>query len=271
MYQAGASVPGVITEFMDLDGRVANFVVFFKDATGATIYAAIQAAKAYLASHSVPGVKALFAGGIVGTTAAANEEVATSELRQTGLIIAMVMLAVLLTYRSLNAALLVFVVLALAVMVNRAYMGFRGIGLNVSTLPVTAVGVGLGVDYAIYMLDRIREEVRHRSLDDAIQVALATTGAAVLFTAIAVIAGIAYWVPGSSLRFESEMAMLLSLLTLSHMVGSVTVLPLLIRVTRPAFIMRGHIDERDSGDAASRAVRTQAWYVASQDGASPPP
>ena len=261
MYQAGASVPGVITEFMDLDGRVANFVVFFKDATGETVYAAIQAAKDYLADHSVPGVKALFAGGIVGTTAAANEEVAVSELRQTCLIIAMVMMAVLLTYRSFNAALLVFVVLALAVMVNRAYMGFRGIGLNVSTLPVTAVGVGLGVDYAIYMLDRIREEVRHRSLDDAIAVALSTTGAAVLFTAVAVIAGIAYWVPGSSLRFESEMAMLLSLLTLSHMVGSVTVLPLLIRVTRPAFIMRGHLDERDTGDAASRAVLAQAWSL----------
>ena len=271
MYQAGASVPGVITEFMDLDGRIANFVVFFKDATGATVYAAMQAAKDYLSTHPVPGVKALFAGGIVGTTAAANEEVAKSELRQTGLIIAMVMLAVLLTYRSLNAALLVFVVLALAVMINRAYMGWRGIGLNVSTLPVTAVGVGLGVDYAIYMLDRIREEVRHRTLDDAIEVALATTGAAVLFTALAVIAGIAYWVPGSSLRFESEMAMLLSLLTLSHMVGSVTVLPLLIRITRPAFIMRGHLDERDTGDAASRAVRVQAWSVAQQYAAPPRP
>ena len=260
MYQAGASVPGVITEFMDLDGRVANFVVFFKDATGTTIYAAIQAAKDYLAAHRVPGVEAHFAGGIVGTTAAANEEVATSELRQTGLIIAMVMLAVLVTYRSFNAALLVFVVLALAVMINRAYMGFRGIGLNVSTLPVTAVGVGLGVDYAIYMLDRIREEVRHRSLDDALQVALATTGAAVLFTAIAVIAGIAYWVPGSSLRFESEMALLLSLLTFSHMLGSITVLPLLIRLTKPAFIMRGHLDSSATGDAASRAVSAQAWF-----------
>ena len=271
MYQAGASVPGVITEFMDLDGRVANFVVFFKDATGATIYAAMQAAKQYLRTHTVPGVQPAFAGGIVGTTAAANEEVATSEVRQTCLIIAMVMAAVLVTYRSLNAALLVFVVLALAVMVNRAYMGLRGIGLNVNTLPVTAVGIGLGVDYAIYMLDRIREEVRHRSLDDAIRVALATTGAAVLFTAIAVIAGIAYWVPGSSLRFESEMAMLLSLLTFSHMLGSITVLPLLIRVTKPAFIMRGHVDARATGDAASRAVFAQAWFAGPREERAPQP
>ena len=271
MYQAGASVPGVITEFMDLDGRVANFVVFFKDATGATIYAAIEAAKNYLDTHTVPGVEALFAGGIVGTTAAANEEVATSELRQTSLIIAMVMLAVLVTYRSFNAALLVFVVLALAVMINRAYMGWRGIGLNVSTLPVTAVGIGLGVDYAIYMLDRIREEVRHRSLDDAIRVALATTGAAVLFTAIAVIAGIAYWVPGSSLRFESEMAMLLALLTFSHMLGSVTVLPLLIRLTQPAFIMRGHRDSSATGDAASRAIFAQAWFGSARNQAPSQP
>ncbi len=76
--------------------------------------------------------------------------------------------------------------LAMAVLINRAYIGFRGVGLTVNTLPVTSVGVGLGVYYALYVIDRIRAEVRHRSLDDAVRVSLSTTVAAVLFTALMV-------------------------------------------------------------------------------------
>jgi predicted RND superfamily exporter protein len=107
------------------------------------VHAAITSAQQFVDSHPVEGVTARFAGGIIGTTAAANQEVEESELLQTVLIIVVCMLSVLVTYRSFMAALLVFVVLALAVLINRAYMGFRGIGLNVNTLPVTSVGVGL--------------------------------------------------------------------------------------------------------------------------------
>ncbi|MBK6660299.1 MAG: MMPL family transporter [Proteobacteria bacterium] len=250
MYEAGAAMPGVILEYMDLEGRTANFVVFFKDATGPTVDSAIATAQRFVDANPVAGVTARFAGGIIGTTAAANQEVEQSELAQTVLIIVVCMLSVLVTYRSVMAAVLVFVVLALAVLINRAYMGFRGIGLNVNTLPVTSVGVGLGVDYALYVIDRIRAEVRHRDLDDAIRETMSTTGAAVLFTAVMVIAGIVYWIPGSSLRFNSEMAMLLLLLMTSNMIGAVTVLPALVRVLKPRFVLKGHEDEADGGGDA---------------------
>ena len=263
MYEAGAAIPGVITEYMDLEGRVANYVVFFKDATGVTVHAAIAAAEEFLDAHPMEGVIPQFAGGIIGTTAAGNQEVERSELLQTVLIMTVVMISVALTYRSVTAALLVFVVLAMAVLINRAYMSFRDIGLNINTLPVTAVGIGIGVDYAIYMLDRIREEVRHRNINDAVHEALSTTGAAVLFTAVTVVAGIIYWIPGSSLRFNSEMAMLLSLLMISNMIGSVTLLPLLVKVFKPSFVMKSHVDEMvshdaDQDDAGDGAVAQQS-------------
>lgn len=242
MYEAGSATPGVILEYMDLKGETANFVMFYKDATGATIHAAAAAAHKFLEEHPMEGVTARFAGGIVGTTIAANEEVRASDLKMTGLIITLVMVSVMLTYRSFTSGLLVFVVLGLAVMMNRAFMTLRDIGLNVNTMPVTSIGVGLGVDYAIYMLDRIKEEVRHRSLDDAIVVSMRTTGAAVLFTAFMVVAGIAFWIPGSSLRFNSDMALLLSMLMLSNMIGAVTVIPLLVRVLKPRFVMAAHRD-----------------------------
>ncbi|MBK8960488.1 MAG: MMPL family transporter [Proteobacteria bacterium] len=257
MYEAGAAMPGVILEYMDLEGRTANFVVFFKDATGPTVDSAIATAQRFVDANPVAGVTARFAGGIIGTTAAANQEVEQSELMQTVLIIVVCMLSVLVTYRSVMAAVLVFVVLALAVLINRAYMGFRGIGLNVNTLPVTSVGVGLGVDYALYVIDRIRAEVRHRNLDDAIRETMSTTGAAVLFTAVMVIAGIVYWIPGSSLRFNSEMAMLLLLLMTSNMVGAVTVLPALVRVLKPGFVVNEHEDEAVGGAERQQSSAAQ--------------
>ncbi|MEM7542038.1 MAG: MMPL family transporter [Pseudomonadota bacterium] len=263
MYEAGAAIPGVILEYMDLEARTANFVVFFKDATGPTVFAAIDAAYEFIDANPIEGVTAQFAGGIIGTTAAANQEVEQSELNQTILIMVVVMLSVMFTYRSITAALLVFVVLAMAVLINRAYMGFREIGLNVNTLPVTAVGIGIGVDYAIYMLDRIREEVRHRTIDDAVRVALSTTGAAVLFTAVTVVAGIFYWIPGSSLRFNSEMAMLLSLLMVSNMIGAVTLLPLLVKLFKPSFVMKSHMDDAQTGDESSQAVQSNSDVVPS--------
>ncbi len=245
MYEAGAAVPGVILEYMDFEARTANFVIFFKDATGVTVDAAIEHAHEFLDEHPMEGVNYRFAGGIIGTTAAANQEVEESELLQTVLIMVVVMLSVVATYRSLSAGLLVMAVLVLAVCVNRAYMGFRGIGLNVNTLPVTAVGIGVGVDYAIYVLDRIRKEISDKNLTDALITTLSTTGSAVLFTAVTVIGGIIYWIPGSDLRFNSEMAMLLSLLMFSNMLGSVTLLPLLVRVFKPKFIMDAHDSSTD--------------------------
>lgn len=256
MYEAGAAIPGVITEYMDLEGKTANFVTFFKNATGPTVDAAVASAKEFLDAHPLEGVTYRFAGGIVGTTAAANQEVEHSEMLQTILIMTVVMLSVMITYRSVTAALLVFVVLAMAVLINRAYMGYRGIGLNVNTLPVTAVGIGIGVDYAIYVLDRIREEVRHSDLDTALKRALSTTGSAVLFTAVMVVSGIIYWIPGSALRFNSEMAMLLSLLMVSNMIGAITLLPLLVRIFKPNFVMKAHEEEGD--DAAPTQTQGSA-------------
>ncbi len=237
MYQAGSPTPRVILEYMDQEARTANVVVFYKDATGETVAEAVAAAKRFFAEHPMEGVTPRFAGGIIGLVAAANEEVRESDHTMTLLIITLVMISVTLPYRSIQAGLMVFAVLGLAVMVNRAFMALRDIGLNVNTLPVTSVGVGLGVDYVIYMLDRIREEARHRPIDEAIVVAMRTTGAAVLFTAAMVVGGIAWWIPLSSLRFNSDMALLLCMVLTSHMIGAVTIIPLLVRVFRPSFIV----------------------------------
>jgi predicted RND superfamily exporter protein len=258
MYEAGAAIPGVILEYMDYPASTANFVVFFKDATGDTVRRAVDHAKDFIANHPLEGVKYELAGGYVGVTAAANEEIEHSELIQTALILTVVMASVLVTYRSFTAPALVFVVLLIAVLVNRAFMGIRGIGLNVNTLPVTAVGIGIGVDYAIYILDRIREEATHMPVEDAIVKALSTTGAAVVFTAVTVVAGIFYWIVGSNLRFNSEMALLLTLLMGGHMIGAVTILPMMIRIFKPRFITGDEAAKAAAGETAAETAPRSA-------------
>ncbi len=257
MYEAGAAVPGVILEYMDLEGRTANFTVFYKDATGKTVEHAIAAAKKYVEAHPIEGVKASFAGGIIGTTAAANEETEISDLKMTVAIISLVTIAIMIAYQSIFAGVMVFVLLIICVMTNRAFMTVRDIGLNVNTLPVTSVGIGVGVDYAIYMLDRLKEEMRHRNLFDAIVTSMRTTGAAILFTGVTVMAGIIYWIPGSSLRFNSEMALLLCLLLTSNMIGAITLIPLWVRVFKPKFVMDSHVDDADT----VRDQKLGAWQA----------
>jgi predicted RND superfamily exporter protein len=117
-------------------------------------------------------------------------------------------------------------------------MAVRGVGLDIHTLPVQAVGVGIGVDYAIYIVDRIRREYRRCSdVDEAIRTAITTTGMAVTFTATTVVGGIFFWI-FASLRFQAEMAQLLIVLMVINMIGAITVVPAFYGILRPGSIGR---------------------------------
>ena len=112
-------------------------------------------------------------------------------------------------------------------------MALRGVGLNINTLPVQSVGVGIGVDYAIYIVDRIRQEVVDTAdIDEAVRRAIRTTGMAVTFTATTVVGGIFLWML-SNLRFQAEMAQLLVILMIINMFGALTVVPAFYSILRP--------------------------------------
>jgi len=121
--------------------------------------------------------------------------------------------------------------------VVNAYMGIRGIGINVQTLPVVTVGVGFGIDFAFYVVSRVREELASAegSLEEATLRALRTAGKAVTFTALTMIAGILFWT-FSSIRFNAEMGLLLGLWMAVSFLASVTLLPACLIVFRPAFL-----------------------------------
>ena len=184
------------------------------------------------------GVQFVLAGGVLGMLAAVNEEVERGHLANISLIFLVIFVLHSLTYRSIPSGAIILLQISTATLLSLAYMAVLGVGLNVNTLPVQAVGVGIGVDYAIYIVDRIRQEVRHvGDIDEAIRRAVRTTGMAVSFTATTVVGGILFWV-FSSLRFQAEMAQLLIVLMLINMLGAIVMVPAFYSVFRPRAAMR---------------------------------
>lgn len=109
--------------------------------------------------------------------------------------------------------------------------------MNINSLPVTAVGMGIGVDYILYVVDRVRREVplARGDLIQGVRRAIATTGMAVTFTATTMIFGIIPWYFLSSLRFSAEMALLLAILLLTHWLSALTLTPAMFVIFRPKF------------------------------------
>lgn len=260
VYEASAPISGVILEYTDLVYKNGQFVVFYKDVKGDTVREAIARARKFIAEHPLEGVKMRLAGGFVGTTAALNEEIDVSEKKAALLVIVTVYILVFLSYGSFVAANMVMLALIAAGVASYMYVSFMGIGININSLPVTAVGMGIGVDYILYVVDRVRREVPLAGGDmlQGIRRTISTTGMAVTFTATTMIAGIIPWYFMSSLRFSAEMALLLAILLVTHWLSALTLTPAMFAIFRPKFA-RGEgapVEEPQTIPVGARAQTT---------------
>ncbi|MFT5443154.1 MAG: hypothetical protein ACI8W3_002200, partial [Myxococcota bacterium] len=195
---------------------------------------AIDSQPSYQATNSwTRGVQFVMAGGIMGILAAVNDEVERSHVANIILIFVVIFVLHAITYQSISSGAIILLQIMTATMLSLAYMAIKGMGLNINTLPVQSVGVGIGVDYAIYIVDRIRHEVVDTSdIDEAVRRAVRTTGMAVAFTATTIVGGIFLW-SFSRLRFQADMAQLLSILMVINMFGALTVVPAFYSIARP--------------------------------------
>ena len=177
----------------------------------------------------------LYSGGQIGIVEALNAEITKSNVRIMIAIVIVIGICILIYYRSLIVAMILLLSLATANSLTYAFMAWKGVGLNVSTLPLTALGVGLGVDYGIYMMDRIKEEFSKGtgSITDAIHNAFLTSGNAIFITAITMIGPLLPWAFMSPLRFQAEMGMLLGLVLFMNMLGSLLFVPAALSVFKP--------------------------------------
>jgi len=228
--------PSTSARFFTPDFRIGQVTFFCRDHTLSTVRSVVAAAQRFIAEHPLEGAHFLLAGGMIGVTAAIYDEVLRSDALMTVASFAVIFLVTAVTYRSIVAALLLVIPLVLANVVVNAYMAARGIGIDVNTLPVIAVGVGFGIDYGIYILSRVQERtLAGMPLDDAVREAIGGAGRTVAFTAIAMTAGVLCFTV-TSLRFVAEMSVLLALWMVTSAATALVTLPAALVVFRPSFL-----------------------------------
>ncbi len=178
------------------------------------------------------------ATGNVGVMAATNEEVAAAQTPMLIYVYAAIIILCLLTFRTVLGTACIVLPLVLVSYLAYSLMAFMGIGLKVNTLPVVALGVGIGVDYGIYIFSRMRSFLQEGlSLDEAYLRTLRLTGKAVFFTAVTLAVGVGTWL-FSALQFQADMGVLLGFMFIFNMVGAMLLLPALARLLLGRFYAR---------------------------------
>jgi hypothetical protein len=214
---------GLLNENCD----VVPVMMFLTDHRAATIERAVAAVKEWRAANPLAGARVRLAAGNAGVIAATNETVKARELLILAGVFGAVIVMCLLTFRSIVGTLLVVVPLALVSVLVYAVMALVGIGLKVSTLPMVALGAGIGVDYGIYLFSRMQEFL-HQGLTvrDSYERTLRVTGASIIFTGITLAIGVATWV-FSPLKFQADIGVMLTFMFLVNMLAAIILLPAL--------------------------------------------
>ncbi len=238
-YMMSSPIPGALLEFIDPDEQNANIVFYYKDHKGETIRRAIHMVKEWSnsAAAQVEGFSLKLAGGLIGVTAAVNEASYETNVVVIPLVFLLILVFVTAFYWSVHAGWLMLLAMGFATTLTYAYMGIVGLGINVNTVPILAAGIGIGVDYSIYIMDKIKEQyAKLGSFEAAIEKAINTTGVAIGFTAFSLIAGVIMWVLLSTMRFQADAAMLLIVMLLLNALAAMFLVPAWVMTFKPKFI-----------------------------------
>jgi predicted RND superfamily exporter protein len=193
----------------------------------------VAAVKAFRATHPSDTVKFQLATGNVGVMAATNEVVGAAQFPMLLWVWAAVIVLCLVSFRSIAGTLCVILPLGLVSLLSYALMAYLEIGLKTSTLPVVALGIGIGVDYGVYIWGRmITIRTAGTRLVESFRETFTITGNGVLFTGLTLATGVATWI-FSPLKFQYDMGLLLTFMFLLNMVGAIVLLPALACWLKP--------------------------------------
>ncbi|EUB75523.1 MMPL domain protein [Pseudomonas sp. GM41(2012)] len=201
--------------------------VYLKDHKADTLTSVVQTVEQFAATHNNDQIQFLNAAGNAGIEAATNIVVKRSNVQMLFMVYAAVIALCFITFRSWRAVVCTVLPLMLTSILCEALMVGLNIGVKVATLPVIALGVGIGVDYALYILSVTLTNLRNgSSLSDAYYLALLSTGKVVVMTGITLGVAVLTWVL-SPIKFQADMGILLGFMFIWNMVGALVLVPAL--------------------------------------------
>lgn len=204
-------------------------LVFLEDHKAETLRAVVERVEQFADANSNEEHTFLLAAGNAGIEAATNEVISNAKDIMLMLVYGVVSALCFLTFRSIRAVACIVIPLGLTSVLCEAIMTVSGIGIKVATLPVIALGVGIGVDYGIYIYTKLEKYLLEgMSLQDAYYETLRSTGKAVVFTGVTLGIGVVTWI-FSPIKFQADMGLLLFFMFLWNMVGAIWLLPALAR------------------------------------------
>jgi len=215
------------TGLLNGDCSVMPVYIYTTDHKAETIDRVVAAVKDFGEAHGSDDVKFRLATGNVGVMAATNEAVSEAQFPILMWVFAAIIVLCLVTFRSIKATLSIVIPLSLVSILAYALMAYLEIGLKISTLPVVALGVGIGVDYGIYIYSRFKSFLGEgMEIQEAYLETLKVTGAGVVFTGITLAMGVATWI-FAPIKFQADMGILLTFMFLLNMAGAIILLPAL--------------------------------------------
>lgn len=236
---------------MNTDCSMAPVLVFLDDHKAATLERVVAATSDFAERYDSESVRFELAAGNAGVEAATNMVIARAQYEMLAWVYAVVAVLCLITFRSVRVVLCIILPLALTSVLAQALMAWLGIGVKVATLPVIALGVGIGVDYGIYIYSRLERYLeRGIRLREAYYKTLKTTGTAVAFTGFTLAVGVGTWI-FSPIKFQADMGVMLTFMFLWNMLGALVLLPALARmlIKLDKYYDRGERDSSAPADA----------------------
>jgi hypothetical protein len=232
---------GRLRGYMNKDCSMVAAHLFLTDHMAVTINGVIAAVKEFRAANKLDGVTIRLASGNAGVLAAVDEEVAKSELPMMLNVYFAIALLVFLVYRDFRAVIACCLPLTVGTFIGYWFMKELQIGLTVATLPVMVLAVGIGVDYAFYIYNRLQLHLaKGQPIVKALEHAILEVGMATIFTAITLAIGVATWA-FSELKFQADMGKLLAFMFMVNLVMAMVVLPALAVWLERLFPRRGPV------------------------------
>ena len=234
-----ASIP---TNLANFECTFAPLYISLRDHKAKTLDTVVDATQKFTENpeNQSPDFKFSLAGGNAGIAAATNIVIRDANQNMLLLVYLVVIIFCLITFRSWRAVICAVVPLTITSLLAQALMVVLGIGIKVATLPVIALGVGIGVDYALYVLSIMLKNLRQgASLSDAYYQTLIFTGRVVILTGITLATGVATWI-FAPIKFQADMGLLLSFMFMWNMLGAMIFLPALAYFLLPPRLFQGN-------------------------------